>query len=375
MRTVCEKDMCAGCMACVDSCAHKAIAIQDGISSYNAVIDESKCVGCGLCEHVCQQLHPASLREPIAWKQGWAIDAKERTSSSSGGAAAVLSRAFVQRGGVVCSCAFRNGRFGFEVAEHENELGKFRGSKYVKSDPTGAYRSVLALLHEGREVLFIGLPCQVSAMRNYCRDHELLYTIDLICHGTPSPQILERFLAEKNFDLQHVKDISFRRKTRFAVSIDGRTVDAPGVTDRYSIAFLSGLDYTENCYSCRYACRERVSDLTLGDSWGTVLSDEVGLGVSLVLCQTSKGQQLLDFSKMELRNVDVNRAIENNAQLERPSASPSQRETFLRRMAGRKSVDSAVFLAFPQQCIKQLVKWALIKLRIWEPRESVSNGS
>ena len=115
-----------------------------------------------------------------------------------------------------------------------------------------------------------------------------------------------------------------------------------------------------------------MSDLTLGDSWGTEFSDEAGSGVSLVLCQTSKGKQLLDLSEMELRDVDVNCAIENNAQLEHPSTSPSQREAFLRRMAGGKIVDFAVFLAFPRQCIKQLVKWALIKLRIWKPRESVA---
>ena len=34
------------------------------------------------------------------------------------------------------------------------------------------------------------------------------------------------------------------------------------------------IDYTENCYSCRYASQSRVSDISLGDSWGSELSEE-----------------------------------------------------------------------------------------------------
>ena len=39
MVTVCEKDMCAGCMACIDICPKDAITIRDSLHAYNAVID------------------------------------------------------------------------------------------------------------------------------------------------------------------------------------------------------------------------------------------------------------------------------------------------------------------------------------------------
>ena len=47
MRTVCKKNSCTGCMACVGKCKKEAISIQDNLSAYNAVIDESKCVSWG----------------------------------------------------------------------------------------------------------------------------------------------------------------------------------------------------------------------------------------------------------------------------------------------------------------------------------------
>lgn len=39
MKTVCEKDKCVGCMACIDICRKDAISIKDSVKTYNAVID------------------------------------------------------------------------------------------------------------------------------------------------------------------------------------------------------------------------------------------------------------------------------------------------------------------------------------------------
>lgn len=53
MKTVCEIDKCAGCMACIESCPQNAIKIEDTLSAYNAVISEEKCIDCGICFRVC----------------------------------------------------------------------------------------------------------------------------------------------------------------------------------------------------------------------------------------------------------------------------------------------------------------------------------
>ena len=191
MKTVCDIDKCAGCMACVDICPKGAISILDSLKSYNAVIDTDKCVGCNMCHKVCQKNQNGSFLKPILWKQGWASDETIRKYSSSGGAATVLAKQFVKDGGIVCSCVFNNGCFVFDFAETVEQVNKFSGSRYIKSDPTGAYKKAKQILRSNKKLLFIGLPCQVSSMKNYTGNPDNLYTIDLICHGTPSPKILD----------------------------------------------------------------------------------------------------------------------------------------------------------------------------------------
>ena len=166
MRTVCKQDLCTGCMACVGKCKKEAISIQDNVSAYNAVIDESKCVSCGACERVCPNNHKVNLNEPIYWKEGWAPD-NIRSKASSGGAASAMMEYFVNDGGYVAACLFSNGEFVFDITNKKEELVHFVGSKYVKSNPVGIYDKVIEKLKNGNSVLFIGLPCQVAAVKNY----------------------------------------------------------------------------------------------------------------------------------------------------------------------------------------------------------------
>ena len=69
MKTVCAKNMCAGCMACTNICKMSAITIIDDYKSYNAVIDEVKCVNCGLCEKNCPNIKCVDKLNPLFWKE------------------------------------------------------------------------------------------------------------------------------------------------------------------------------------------------------------------------------------------------------------------------------------------------------------------
>ena len=327
---VCEENLCTGCRACMDKCAKNAISIKDNLDFFNAVIDENKCVDCGACHKVCPNNSPVELKEQLSWHQGWADSSEERKKSSSGGFATVLSKSFIQNGGIVCSCAFAEGDFIFKAVETEEEAECFRGSKYVKSNPEGIYKKVKVFLQSQKRVLFIGLPCQVAAIKNFVgeQNQKNLYTVDLICHGTPSVKILEKYLAQYNIKLGEVKNISFRTKNSFMLKKNEKPIIDSRIQDTYTMTFLSSLNYTENCYSCKYATDRRVGDITIGDSWGSELTEEIEKGISLVMCQTEKGEELLQLMPFHFEKVNVDEALKNNHQLRHPAVEPDKRKQF-----------------------------------------------
>lgn len=365
---VCEAHMCVGCMACADVCPQKAIIVNDSTMYYNADIDQEKCIDCGACHSICQVNNKPHTIKPISWYQGWHVDALDRATSTSGGVASALAEAFIDRGGIVYSCVFRNGQFIYSQVSEQSEIKQFKGSKYVKSNPKGVYENIKESL-KLNDVLFIGLPCHIAAVNNYLsgkKFEHIIYTCDVICHGTPSPKLLGSFLKQYNIDLGRVKDIRFRDKNIYNLQCDGKYISHERVRDLYTLAFLKGLCFTENCYNCQYAGIERVSDITIGDSWGSQLDEkERSKGISLILCQTKKGEQLVKKSKLDLYEVDLNKAVKSNHQLHDPMADTVERKRFFSAIQKGKSFNYSVFECYPKDYIKQRIKHCLIKIGVF----------
>jgi hypothetical protein len=269
--------------------------------------------------------------------------------------------AFIKSGGYVASCQFRSGGFFFNITNDLNEIRQFAGSKYVKSNPEGIYKKIQERLKTDK-VLFVGLPCQVAGVKCYINHHENLYTIDLICHGTPSVKLLEQFLLEEGITIQNLKNISFRTKLDMGLSAENKLVESPRIMDCYICSFLEAINYTENCYTCQFASIERAADITLGDSWGTEYKEEEKKGISLILVQTQKGRSLLKMSEIETKDVNLDVAIANNHQLSRPSDLSPRRKIFLWLIKNGFSYKAATFFALPVMVVRQWIKSILITL-------------
>lgn len=373
MNTVCEVDKCTGCKACIDSCPKHCITFYEGFGALNAEIDSSKCIHCNKCTNVCQQVKPVELIKPYKWVQGWAVD-EIREKSSSGGYASAIMQAFIKSGGVVASCKYNKEDFIFSIADSQNDLLGFCGSKYVKSNPEGIYTKIEQELTKGKKVLFIGLPCQVAAVKKYIKDslQNELYTIDLICHGSPSLKIFKYCLEDYCVDISKVEGFTFRGKDGYKLGYGLKQLAPGDVKDRYTLAFTEGLCHTENCYSCRYAQLSRAGDLTLGDSWGTELTEEISKGISLALVQTSKGEELLNSTNLVIKPVDLERALIPNTQLREPAKKPIERDTFLKEINKGKSFKSAMRKIYPKRILKDDVKTVLYKLG-W--RKNIGGGT
>ncbi len=363
MRTVSPPELCTGCRACEAICHNKALVFEDKLDAVYVEINQEQCIQCGLCKNVCPIIKHVKRKAPQEWYQGWANDESIRNTSASGGIAAALSYGFIKSGGYVCSCCFDSGKFVYKTTDNIEDIKSFSGSKYVKTNPYSIYQSVDELLRNGEKVLFIGLPCHVAAIKNFISERIQcnLYCIDLICHGTPSEKMLKEYLKQHNIVMNNIKKLCFREKTKYRIEVD--SVSQSKAIDRYSISFLNALNFTEGCYNCQFAAIERISDISLGDNWGTELIEELPKGISLILCMTEKGKELLKMSEVTLLEVDKEKAISTNGQLVHPSCKPTARESFFCGIKQGANYDHIVFRLLPKQCLRQFAKELAIKLK------------
>lgn len=355
-KSVCKKGRCSACMACMDICPKKCIEIKDELDTVAAIKNESRCINCGLCEKVCPSITHPMRKEPLFFYQGWA-DKPIREKSSSGGAATSIMLSFIENGGYVASCMFNCGEFLFLLTNNKDDVEHFSGSKYVKSSPKNIYKKVADFLKDNR-VLFVGLPCQIAAMINYAKLYSTLdnlYTIDILCHGTPSEKLLEIYLKDYDISLDKISDIKFRSPTCNAKYINKES-------DDYSISFVKCITCTDNCLACEYVGVMRASDLTLGDSWGTNLVDEVKNGISLILCQTDKGKELLSKSSLSLQYVDSSIAIAHNQPLQGNCKPYRRRAHFFSLLKKCNSFKLAFKIVYPSLFIRRKIKELFVVL-------------
>lgn len=358
-KTVCEWKKCTACKACIEKCPKSCITFKDELSYCNAVINTEECIGCNMCKAVCPVLHQENLKSPIDCKQGWSSNETIRENASSGGIASAIVEQFLEEGGAVYACVFEKGAFPFTQIISQRDVEKMRGSKYVKSDPQDIYGKITESLRNNQKVLFIGLPCQVQAAKNFISPklQENFYSVDLICHGCGSPEILKKYLLKKDIDIDNIEKIRFRTKTKFGLVTEWRFLSRDGTEDDYLKTFLTGLSYTENCFECKFARLSRAGDVTIGDSWGSELpSEEQERGISLILCQTAKGQRLINSSKIHVEDVNLDRAIEFNHQLRCPMKKPKRYDVFWNGIKKGHSLHFMLLRCFPKSTIMLFVK-------------------
>lgn len=345
MIEICDNKSCTGCMACVNVCTHNAISMQpDDEGFLRPEISQDLCRDCGLCSKICPVNLKVLKAKPLSVYSGWSKDDSVRMASSSGGAFTEIARPILERGGVVFGCALDSDLKAVHTyVESMEDLTKLRGSKYVQSYIGDSYRQAKKFLVEGREVLFSGTPCQIAGLKAYLRkDYNNLWTVDLICHGVPSPLMYEEYKSyiESKYN-DKIKDIKFRSKkvswSYYGMSItfrnNSRSYYGNYFSDPYIRGFLRDYFLRPSCHQCQYTTEERVSDFTIADWWTYKKSnsddkDFAHKGVSLILVNTSIADGLLLHSNMALTRQSIVDAHLTNKCLSVPSMMSQNREEF-----------------------------------------------
>lgn len=381
-----DKD-CCGCRACENICPKKAITMIENKEGFlYPQIDKSKCINCGLCKKVCPLINkvnkPDFLNENICYSaKNKNIKALE--NSSSGGMFWVLAKYVLDNGGLVVGAEMTKDHIVQHcIIDNESDLLKLMGSKYVSSNTNDVFSKIKKELDKKRLVLFSGVPCQVAGLTNFLiKNYDNLITVDIVCHGVPSQKLFTKYveyledkykgkLLDYKFRSKEASDWgSFNGLAKFSKNGKIITKKINADFDPYYHNFLKGKNYRESCYECKFANKNRISDITIADFWGIEKTNPEFLdkkGVSAVIINTEKGKKIFDIIKENIIYADAKYEdiCRFNGQLNFPSHRSDDRnewyrniekKDFMKKLKTGKTVKSVIKSIIPTN-IKLIIK-------------------
>ena len=337
-----SKAICSGCMACKYICPTGCIEIDTSNRiRFIKMVDHSKCVNCHLCEKVCPHSDDIRAKKSIYGYNAWSNKRSVLRRSSSGGIASMLYEYGVENN-IKCVGVSFDERLNlyYVFLDDCRMLRDAAGSKYVFSRMDKVYEGVRSYLIKGEQVLFVGLPCHVSALKKYCElkgiSQDGLITVDVVCHGIVMPYFFEKHIKKFVFDNKE-KSIRFREKNnQYGISVfsEGNLIYKRNrYEDEYMMMFLEGI-YSDSCYHCKYACELRVGDFTIKDCSTEWENREKNIvhNQSSVMINTEVGKRIWDDlmkNKVDGYTYPITSIIKEDSMLRHPSNKPFLYGVFL----------------------------------------------
>ena len=352
-----DKKQCYGCRACEQICPNECISMIENEEGFLFPrIDNKACNECGLCEKACPAVEENILKifhEPaVNVYAAWNNNLQERMNSSSGGVFPILAKTVLNNGGTVYGCAWKEN----SLEAHQiritsvNDIPKLQGSKYVQSSTDDTFIKVKQDLQTRREVLYTGTPCQIAGLRLFLgKEYDNLTTVDLICHGTPSPKLLSEYVKYIEEKYGKITDLKFRdkKKSGYSAYLSFITAEKQKITELiglspFMVGFYKAFYNRESCYQCKFTAKKRVSDITIADFWGFSLfhpgwKEEEKYGVSCILSNTSKGDftiTLID-NDLTLVNSTLSNCSAKQPSLSNPNPRPNYRDIVFKDLNGK----------------------------------------
>ena len=350
-KDICNYNKCTGCFACANICPKACISLdEDKYGEIHPVVNQDICIDCKLCQKTCPNNRDLEFNYPSHCYAAWITNEQKRKICASGGIGTVFSEHVIKHGGVIFGSMYDKDLNPIITwTDKLEDLEYYKGSRYVQSKVGGdTYKQAKKFLNEGRQVLYIGTPCQIAGLYGFLKKpYDNLVTVDLICHGVSPTTYLKQeiaYLSDK-FCLKGIADARFRgndgnnyrltlwnkarRKLFPRNNYRQKIFDEDFLDDCYLQGFLKGISLRENCYSCNYARPERISDITIGDFIGLGTKSPFNFpkaNVSSITTNTLKGEQFLADVMQDNRELQV---IQRDYE-ERLSYRPSLMEPFKR---------------------------------------------
>ncbi len=317
---------CTGCGMCSACCPCNALTIKENENGfYRPFIDETKCIRCSICTNVCYRFDDdfsVKNKEDHECFSAVNKDKSELYSASSGAVSIELMRECLDRGYYVLGVAYDTGleRAVTKIAKTASELEQFKGSKYLQSYTSDAFRAVVSDKSEQKYAIF-GTPCQIyafSKMADIHKNRSKYIFVDIFCHGCPSIKLWDKYLDYVKAQLRtdNIDHINFRSKSHgwHEYSCDFFSQTRKTTSSKYSDPFhelFFGMDaMNEACFDCIAKSTVEKTDIRIGDFWGKRYSLNTS-GVSAVIISSETGRELFSSvsSKFKIEKADFDEII------------------------------------------------------------------
>ncbi len=311
-KEVINQNLCNLCGACLAVCTANetnALCIQNDKPQYKEDTEKTqkiqKCLECGICYLICGQipLLNAELEKQFPLKLPLGTysyltcartkDSRIQEHAQDGGVVTTILKYLLEKklvDGAVVNCPIGNWKSVSHIISSPEELIKTAGTRYLACPSAQALGNYKELGKDNPRLAFVGVPCQVQAIRKM----QLLkarpgifvkYVIGLFCMENFDYEklIREKIEKELQINLNDIKKLNIKGK--FQINLKSKDLIEISLKD---LAHL----VRNNCNYC--------TDFT--NFYADIAVGGIGspAGYSTVLARTGKGSDL--FSKLLIGN-------------------------------------------------------------------------
>jgi len=263
--------------------------------------------------------------------EGYSTDEYIRYSASSGGALTALSMYLLESGtvnGIIHTGISKENpiKTVTYVSRSREEVISHMGSRYSISAPL---MDIVSLLRPDEKYAFIGKPCDITALKQYCRNikdlgNTIVFTMSFFCAGMPSNRANKELLASLGCDISNLSSLQYRGNGwpgyTTAVDKNGRQYK---MTYQKAWGSYLGRDIKKICRYCMDGIGES-ADIACADFWYLDKNDNPDFsehnGRNIIFARNDKANLVLQSAaKLGFLNIANRNDIMNHFEMYQPN--------------------------------------------------------